>query len=132
MNQFKKFTLSNTNSKKNFNCKWSFSGLKIKSIQVPTLSKIKESEWTGLLRELSIKITSISTDLSSHSYHLILLLTEDQRHPIFVFDDFFPIHNNNNITSYLPFDNKVEFELINPQNVDLEIDIIYVEYLELF
>lgn len=131
MKQQKFFILDSSNPQKTFTCKYGFSGLRIKRIQVPFLSTRPISEWLGLLNGLSVSFKSTATDGSTKSFPLVLSveLSPYHQHPVFDFDFFVPEDNENNMQSLSPFFNTLEIELINQQNNNnLTVIVYYDEY----
>jgi hypothetical protein len=129
MKQQKNFPLNSSNPQKTFNCKYGFSGIRVKRIEIPFLSTRPTSEWVGLLTGLSLLITSKDPNGVEKSFPLTLSgqLTPYHQHPVFDFDFFAPEDNENNMQSLSPFYNLLEIKLINKQENDLSIIIYYEE-----
>ncbi len=124
------FSLDSTNPKKTFNCKYGFSGLRIKRMQIPFLSTRPTSEWVSLLDGLQVHFKSTSTDGSINNFPLDLSsqLTPYHQHPIFELDLFVPKENENNMKSLSPFADLLEVKLVlNKQNSNNLIVVINCE-----
>jgi hypothetical protein len=130
MRQLKSITLDKTNLKKIFNCKYGFSGIRIKKIIIPTLSRIPISEWGGILSELSISFNSTATNgaVSKHPIYLIAYLSPFQSHPVFDFNFFEPEANEHNLQALSTFYNLLEIELTCPKESEMKVDVFYEEY----
>ncbi len=131
MKQLKSFTLDISEPKKIFSCKYCFSGLRIKRIQIPFLSTRPISEWVGLMNGFQLSFKSTATDGSSNSFKLDLSgqLSPYHQHPIFDLDFFVPKENENNLQSLSPYFNSLEIELLNQlNNNNLNITVYFEEF----
>ncbi|WP_347051879.1 hypothetical protein [Flavobacterium olei] len=128
MSHFKTFTLSPTRPKITFKCQHSFSGVKILKIDIPFLSDKPPHLWLGWINGVYLNFTSISTNGSVDSFAQPLTLINNQIHPTFVVNFFFPTQNENNMQSLPPFCNQFEVLLVAPYNTkDFEVTVVYEE-----
>lgn len=131
MIQYKNISIEPSNPKVIFECKYSFSGIRVHQINIPFLGEVPQHLWITYLEGAYIKFSSTNTEGSSETSSIMLIVSPNQIHPSFEFNFFVPKANEQNLSSLSPFFNRIEIELIAPKMTkEFKIWIVYAEIPE--